>query len=208
MLEAVGAQLLDKGLSFLPGHKLSGADLMALMEHAVKHGFAMGIVRVLPRPRVPQVSPPARSSSGGPRGRRSRDCGAAPWAALMTGGKPQLDSRKGRTLVVVPQLRPGGAEVKEQGKCWWAEKDDLVLCLALPVGPRQRHVRARWQGSQRRRSSRSSRRCSAATGISSPSASHSSTSSMFPRHRSQLPDVAECLRVRGRQEGWTPLRLR
>ncbi len=208
MLEAVGSQLLDKGLSFLPGHKLSGADLMALMEHAVKHGFAMGIVR---DPSAAPGSPGFASGTiviRGAAGKEARGLWSRAMGALMTGGKPQLDSRKGRTLVVVPQLRPGGAEVKEQGKCWWAEKEDLVLSWVYPSGPdsvmsaldgkvpsavdhplvKEMFARAR-EFRARRHRIRRLRACSPGTG-------------------SQLPDVAERLRVRGRQEGWTPLRPR
>ena len=163
MLEAVGSQLLDKGLSFLPGHKLSGADLMALMEHAVKHGFAMGIVR---DPSAAPGSPGFASGTiviRGAAGKEARGLWSRAMGALMTGGKPQLDSRKGRTLVVVPQLRPGGAEVKEQGKCWWAEKEDLVLSWSPPVGPPTASCSAaRQPGFQPPSIIPSSRRCSRA----------------------------------------------
>ncbi len=43
MLEEVGAQLLDKGLSYSPGHKLDGKQIITLLKHAAQHGFAIGV---------------------------------------------------------------------------------------------------------------------------------------------------------------------
>ncbi len=136
MLEEVSAQLMDKGLSFIPGHKLSGADIVAVTKHAVQHGFAMGLNR------NPAVQQPQNGGFATAaiviRGAAKKDSMAL-WAramsSLVTGGRAQLDKRGGRTLVVVPLLRPGAAEVKEQGKVWWAEKEDLVISFVYPWGP-------------------------------------------------------------------------
>ena len=42
MLEEVAAQLLDKGMGFLPNRKLSGTEAVTLAKHAARHGWVFG----------------------------------------------------------------------------------------------------------------------------------------------------------------------
>ncbi len=127
---------MDKGLSFIPGHKLSGADIVGLTKHALKHGFAMGLNR---NPAVQQPQGGGFATAAivirGAANKESMPLWSRAMGSLVTGGRAQLDKRAGRTLVVVPLLRPGAAEVKEQAKVWWAEKDDLVISFVYPWGP-------------------------------------------------------------------------
>ena len=151
MLEAVGAQLLDKALSYMPGHKLSGADIIALMEHAVSTASRWGSIASSVQHPQKADSVSAQIVIRGAASKEARGLWSRAMGSLMIGGKPQLEKREGRTLVVVPQLRPRAAEVKEQGLLVGREGRPCPL-LCLPVGPRQRHGRARRQGPQRRRS--------------------------------------------------------
>ncbi len=134
MLEEVSAQLMDKGLSYIPGHKLSGADIVALTKHAVQHGFAMGLNAGTTPNQFGGYGTAAIVIRGAAK-KESRALWSRAMASLVTGGRPQPDKRQGRTIVVVPMLRPGAAEVKEQGKVWWAEKEDLVVAFLFPSGP-------------------------------------------------------------------------
>src|SRR5262249_45306463 len=135
MLGEVGAQLLDKVLSYAPGHKLNGQEILTLFKHAMQHGIAIGFhIRPTKSAKVgafltfPVV---ARERAGTPS--RPGSSGSMGEIAPTAGAK--LEKRQGRTLVVIPTSEAGAAkEVKNQGDAWWAENDDLVICSQYPSG--------------------------------------------------------------------------
>ncbi len=55
--------------------------------------------------------------------------------AITMQGRPRLEQREGRTLVVYAPAS-GTAGAHETAGCWWAEKDDLVLCATVSFGVR------------------------------------------------------------------------
>lgn len=134
MFEEVGTQLVDKALSYAPGHKLNGQEIITLIKFGLKHGMAFGFVA---RPTSSDKTFDFTSltivirdgASKEIRGLTSRLMGTT-----MTNTRPRLEKREGRTLVVLPVANPApvASEVKYEGNAWWAEKDDLVLCLPYP----------------------------------------------------------------------------
>jgi hypothetical protein len=135
MLEQVATQLLDKVLSYAPGHKFNGGEIITLFKYAAHHGFAMGFhIRPTSSDKVGDfltITMVIRDGSSKEiRGLTSRLMGLT-----IANRKPRLEKPKGRTIVVLPNSRPDGAtEVKNEGDSWWAEKDDLVLCSPYPAG--------------------------------------------------------------------------
>ncbi len=135
MLEEVGTQLLDKALSYAPGHKLDGKEIIALWKHAAHHGLAMGL----------HVKAFTGTPSGdsfifttvvrGAASKESRGLWSRVMGLTMAGGAPLLEKREGRTVVVVPPARPSTPGSKDGGRSWWAEKDDVVFSMAYPWGP-------------------------------------------------------------------------
>jgi hypothetical protein len=135
MLGEVGAQLLDKVLSYAPGHKLNGQEILTLFKHAMQHGIAIGFhIRPTKSDKLDDfltfTMVVRDGSSKAIRPLSSRFMGTiAPTAGA------RLEKRPGRTLVVIPTPEAGAAkEVKNQGDAWWAENDDLVICSQYPSG--------------------------------------------------------------------------
>jgi hypothetical protein len=134
MLEAVGAQLVDKVVSNVPGHKLDGKDFVVLWKHAAHRGLAIGFH--------------AKPFSGAPTGdalivtvvirgaasKEARGLWGRVMGMTMAGGAPQLEKRGARTVVVVPPARPATPGSKDGGRTWWAENDDVVFCWPYPWG--------------------------------------------------------------------------
>src|SRR5579875_103423 len=135
MLETVSAQLAEKLLSYVPGNRLNGKDAVTLVEHAARHGCAMGV----------HLKPSGKESSGeslavtvvfrGAASKESREVWARGMRLLMANGSGnvRLDKRQGRTMAVI--LASAQATTLEGGRCWWAEQDDLVISARYPSGP-------------------------------------------------------------------------
>ncbi len=134
MLEEVGTQLLDKVLSFAPGHRFTGAEIITLTKYAWHHGGAMGVYikpSTLTEPRdflaFTLVIRDAHAKDI--KGLMGRLLGA-----ITMQGRPRLETREGRTLAVyAPPSGTNGAH--ETAGCWWIEKEDLVLCAPYPSTP-------------------------------------------------------------------------
>jgi hypothetical protein len=135
VFEEVGTQLLDKALSYVPGHKLGGKEIVTLLEHAAHHGFAMGIyLKATSSDKIGdflKVTMVLRDGASKPiRALSSRLMGT-----FWSEGRPRLEQKQGRTVVVIPTPEAAAATVvKSQGDSWWAEKDDLVVCSTYPSG--------------------------------------------------------------------------
>ena len=177
MLKDLVAQLADRTLSSPSGKTLTGDELVMLVEHAFRAGFALGVNRPPGQPKPSSIGLVLR---GAARGKvrellgRLIDAGNAPNAKVEAVGLPG----DRRILVVGNSRSPSFA--------WWSEGDDLAFNLmALPGadamvealdGRRPSAVEdprgPRWPGPRT---------------ASSPSASPSSTWPRSPRCRRRPP---------------------
>ena len=117
------ARLLDMALAQQPGTSVGGRDLVALGEHLLRSGYAVG-------------------SMAGARSRRA----ASPWSSAARHGEgPAIIDRLLRVgehprAAIKPAKKPGGRWVNvlgnpgRGGKVWWSEGDDLVVSLVAPNG--------------------------------------------------------------------------
>jgi len=131
MLEQVAGQLLEKALSFVPDHKLSGAEIVTLSKHAAHSGWVLAINA---NPKGPDL---ARGTFV-LRGAISKQM--KPLSSRLMGwmmgkdAKFKLAHKEGRSVVVVPGA---GAQASsgtvDPGWAWWAEKNDLVVGFLYPT---------------------------------------------------------------------------
>ena len=120
MLEEVGAQLLDKGMSFLPNRRLSGTDVVTLVKNTAKSGWVFGFNASLKGQNAMQFTLVLRGASS----KEHRKLTSGLLGMMMgTSTKPKLDHKGGRTLVVLQYSGP------EASWAWWPEEDDLVICM-------------------------------------------------------------------------------
>lgn len=115
MLEEMLTQLADQRMADNPNRKMNGADLVTIVKHVARYGFALGLE--------------AKEGSGfgvlAFRGASSRDVRApfARWLGTMMGdAKPQVIKKAGRTMIAVP-----GPDGKTPQWFWWSEGNDLVI---------------------------------------------------------------------------------
>ena len=144
MLEEVAAQLLDKGMSFLPSRKLSGTDMVTLVKSVARNGWVFALMPVA----IKSASHDHPDASGCQRQRDRKLTSGLLGDDDGPNAKPKPDHKAGRTLVLVPISLP------ESGWAWWAEKNDLVICMPQ-TGADADPERARRQGSLRGRPSAS-----------------------------------------------------
>lgn len=126
MLEDIVKQLGDRALQSAPGPRLTGSDLLTVVEHAALSGFAFGIVR---KPSEPKPSCIGLVLRGAARGTVWETLGKILDAGKGPGTKTQVVNKPGGRTVIVE----GGP--RGQGFAWWKEGDDLVVSLASPQGP-------------------------------------------------------------------------
>ena len=128
VVEAVSEQLLEKAVSFLPGHRLSGSDIVKLAKYSARSGWVVAI----------NADAKARSGYRGTfvlRGGASKDNRALTselmgW--LMGASKAKVESKAGRDLVIVPAAGAAANASGAGGWVWWAEKDDLAIGFLDP----------------------------------------------------------------------------
>jgi prepilin-type processing-associated H-X9-DG protein len=126
MLETIVTQLADRAAAASggDGRAMGGKELVALVEHAFRSGFAFGINKAAG----------ARPTCVGLvlRGAGKGEARVLVMKLLQAGNAPATTTRDvghpgGRTLHVVGE--PQGASF-----AWWAEGDDLALSLVSPQG--------------------------------------------------------------------------
>ena len=144
VLEAVSEQLLEKAVSFIPGHRLSGSDIVKLAKYSARSGWVVAL----------NGDAKARSGFRGTfvlRGGASKDNRAltSPMMGwLMGASKAKVETKAGRDLVVVPvaarkrmRVMPaagrGGRKRKISSSDFWTRR--------APGNDR----RSGWQGAER-----------------------------------------------------------
>ena len=102
MLEEVAAQLLDKGMGFLPNRKLSGTDMVKLVKSVARNGWVLGLNAIQKENNASHFTLMLRGASS--KEMRKLTSGLL---GMMMGAdaKPKIDRKAGRTLVAVP-LQP------------------------------------------------------------------------------------------------------
>ncbi len=123
VVEAVSEQLLEKALSFIPGHRLSGTDIVKLAKYSARSGWVVAL------------NADAKARSGyrgtfvlrGGAGKDNRALTSPMMGWLMGGSKAKVETKAGRDLVVVPVAGAQANATAAGGWVWWAEKDDLVI---------------------------------------------------------------------------------
>jgi hypothetical protein len=129
MLTEVSGQLLDKALEFFPNHKTSGAEIVTLVKNAARFGWVLAI----------NVNPSGPGACRGTlvlRGAASKDL--RPLSSRLMGwvmgeAKPKIESKDGRTMIVVPApAATKSSSGLDPGWVWWAEKNDLVVGFLSP----------------------------------------------------------------------------
>ena len=128
VLEAVSEQLLEKALSFVPGHRLSGTDIVKLAKYSARSGWVVA------------VNADAKARSGfrgtfvlrGGAGKDNRALTSPMMGWLMGASKAKVESKAGRDLVIVPVAGAQANANDAGGWVWWAEKEDLVIGFLDP----------------------------------------------------------------------------
>jgi hypothetical protein len=137
MLEEVAAQLLDKGLSYVPDPKITGAEIITLVKYLARHGFVMA-VNLKPAEKAEEVFiyNGVMVIKGG-SAKEIRPLTSRLLGLMMAGSKPRIERKEGRQLVVVPhQPAPGAAPGPKTGEwTWWDENGDLVLSSPHKTAP-------------------------------------------------------------------------
>jgi hypothetical protein len=133
MLEAVANQLLDKALSYSPNRKLSGAEVVTLIKHLARSGWAMGLNVDLKGGTAAGTENPFCGTLvlRGASNKEMRPLSSRILGLIMgSEPKPRIERKEGRPLVVVPYGAAGAPQ--DSGWVWWPEKDDLVIAASYP----------------------------------------------------------------------------
>ena len=130
MLEDLGTQLADKALALRPEQKLSGAEVVTVVKHMARSGFAFGVTHAPQKPDDGVVMLVIRGATRREaRGPFARLIGSFVGAA----GKQQVVKMGGeRSVVNVPGATP------KQSWAWWSEKNDLVVAAQPSSGKDRR----------------------------------------------------------------------
>jgi prepilin-type processing-associated H-X9-DG protein len=126
MLEDIVTQLADRALSSAPGPRLTGNELLTVVEQVARSGFAFGIVR---KPGEPKPSCIGLVLRGAAQGKVWELVGRILDAGKGPGNKTQVVNKPGGRTVIIEGGPPS------QGFAWWKEGNDLVLSLVSPEGP-------------------------------------------------------------------------
>ncbi len=128
MLGAVSEQLLDKVMNFIPGHRLSGSEIVSLIKHSARSGWVVAL------------NADSKAGSGfrgtfvlrGGANKENRPLTSRLMGWVMGSAKPKVEKKEGRNLVVVPAAGAATPAAGAGGWAWWAEKNDLVVGFMDP----------------------------------------------------------------------------
>ena len=118
MLTDMARQVADQVGGGGPGQAVHGPDVLAMVEHGVRHGFAFGLCGTLNPPDPKAAVLVLRGASGSEVFRR------------IVGKVPALNEPEARSVE-----KRGGRKVlvnQEKGLEWWFEGEDAVFALARP----------------------------------------------------------------------------
>lgn len=131
MLSEVAAQLVDKLLSYAPGRKLNGPEMVTLFQYGLHHGIAIGT----------HLRPDGTDNPGdavavtlvirGGASKEIRGLSSRLMGMAISNANARLEKRMGRNVVHLPAAQ-SAAGPKKEGSAWWAEQDDLVFCSHYP----------------------------------------------------------------------------
>src|SRR5262249_3853600 len=122
---------LDKILTVVPNHKLSGSEIVSLTKHAFHAGWVHA-VNYNPKGTDPAGGMIVLRGAGSKEIRRlsSRFMGMMMGSNVTHKGVP----KDGRALIVVPHTAADTLKIPgSEGWVWWAEKDDLVVGFTYPT---------------------------------------------------------------------------
>jgi hypothetical protein len=128
VLGAVSEQLLEKVLSFVPGHRLSGSQIVALVKHTARSGFVVAL----------HADSKARQGYRGTfvlRGGASKEIIAVTsrlMGSLMGASGRRVEKKEGRQLIVVLPADAKTPATDPGAWVWWPEKNDLVIGFMDP----------------------------------------------------------------------------
>ncbi|WP_406694895.1 DUF1559 domain-containing protein [Singulisphaera sp. Ch08] len=124
MLESVLVQIAERFRSNSTTTLPEAGEMKLLIEHAIRHGFAVGVVR---NPGQPQPIWVGAVIRGGGKGKVREVVEKCLAAVREADQKPQAVGKpKGRTVSMEQGPEPRAA--------WWQEGDDIALSLLSPVG--------------------------------------------------------------------------
>ena len=133
MLEEVCGQLLDKAMTFVPNHRLSGPEIVSLWKGATKSGWVLAL-------NLNPKGPDHLRATFVQRGAVSKELKpiSSKLMGWMMGTNPKykIDKKDGRTIVAVStgSAANASAEALNAGWAWWAENDDLVVSSPSATG--------------------------------------------------------------------------
>ena len=118
MLESMTAQLADRAMANVATKRMSGADLVTVIKHAMKSGFIFG---------VNSVSDSKQYGTFVVRNGTAKEV-RAPFSRVLGqcwgASKPSIVKKAGRSMISIPMAGPAG-----DTWTWWAEQNDLVVVL-------------------------------------------------------------------------------
>lgn len=126
MLRSLLTQFLDRSLAGSPQNPVTGAELLAIVEHGFKSGFAFGISGKAGAAKPACVGFVLRGAA--------KDAVRTPLERLLHAGSLSPNDKPARLS------KPGGRRVtvigdrRGMGMAWWTEGDDVAISLVTPRG--------------------------------------------------------------------------
>ena len=125
MLGAVSEQLLEKVVSIIPDHGLSGSEIVTLVKHSARSGW---VVALNADPKAPGGYRGTFVLRGGAN-KENRALTSRLMGWFMGAAKPKVDKKEAAATGRRAAAADAGAT---GGWVWWAEKNDLVVGFMDP----------------------------------------------------------------------------
>ena len=144
---AVSEQLLDKVVSYVPGHRLNGGEIVTLVKHSARSGLGRRAQR-RPESAVSDIAERSCFEAGPTKRTALLSSRLMGW--VMGAPSRKVEKKEGRDLADRAAAAAAGAPTAGTGWAWWAEKNDLVVGFMDPAC-RFDHRGADGKNAQRRR---------------------------------------------------------
>jgi hypothetical protein len=128
VLGAVSEQLLEKVVSFIPGHRLSGIEIVALVKHSARSGWVVA----LHSDSKAKLGYRGMFVLRGGASKENRAVTSRLMGWFMGASRPRVEKKEGRQLIVVPAAGVKTPATEPGAWTWWAEKNDLVVGFMDP----------------------------------------------------------------------------